>query len=108
MTGTRADSGSAAADGTVSGVVRHQSGQPMPEARLLRVAMPPASVRLPEVAFLTSADGSYRLWLPSATYTIHVYAEAPDDTPLYGEATGVVVTAGQDTRADIVVAEQRD
>jgi Carboxypeptidase regulatory-like domain len=104
----RADPVEADADGSVSGVVRRQSGQPVPEARLQRVAMPPASFRLPEVAYETMTDGSYWIGVPPATYLIQAYAEAEDDSPLYGEATEVVVTAGQDTRADIVLTERRD
>jgi hypothetical protein len=63
-------------------------------------------VGIEEMGYLTQHDGSYRLLLPAETYTIQVFADSPSGTPLFGEVTGVVVTAGKETRADIVVTEQ--
>jgi hypothetical protein len=62
-------------------------------------------VGIEEMGYLTQQDGSYRLSLPAETYTIQVFADSPSGARLYGEVTGVVVTAGQETRADIVVTD---
>jgi hypothetical protein len=94
--------------GIVSGMVRRPSGQPVPRGHLEPVWITPPAGRVSEIGRLTSPDGTYRFGLPAATYTIKVYATASDGTSLYGEATEVIVTAGQETRADIVVAERRD
>lgn len=57
------------------------------------------------MGYQTQQDGSYLL-LPTETYTIRVFADSASGTPLYGEVTGVVVMAGEETLADIVVSER--
>jgi hypothetical protein len=89
--------------GDVRGSAHLESGQPVANGGVVPVPVSPPEVGIEEMGYLTQRDGSYRLLLPAETYTIQVFADSPSGTPLYGEVTGVVVTAGQETRADIVV-----
>jgi hypothetical protein len=63
---------------------------------------------IPDFLPLTSADGSYLLSLPEATYTIKVNGTSSSGSSLTGEAAGVVVTGGSDIVIDITVSEDPD
>ena len=104
MTGTPTDpSRSAEVLGDVHGRARLESGDPVANGRLVPVPESASAASIEEIGYLTKLDGSFRLSLPAENYTIRVFADSPSGAPLYGEVTGVVVTAGQDTRADILV-----
>jgi hypothetical protein len=65
-----------------------------------------AAAGVAAIAGKTAADGSYRLGLPAATYTIKAHGRTAAGVPLYGEATGVVVTVGHTVIVDITVSER--
>jgi hypothetical protein len=92
--------------GVVTGFVRTGAGQPLGHCGLLPYPVSPLAASLKEKLYLTNSDGSYRLPLPAGAYTIRVQPDSPSGGSLFGEVTGVVVTAGQETQADIVVTEQ--
>jgi len=48
----------------------------------------------------------FRIGLPAATYTIKAHGRTASDVPLFGEATGVVVTVGHTVIVDITVTER--
>jgi hypothetical protein len=104
MTGTPADpSRSEEVLGDVRGRARLESGDPVANGRLVLVPESAPGEGSEEIGYLTRLDGSFRLSLPAETYTIQVFADSPSGVPLYGEVTGVVVTAGEETPADILV-----
>lgn len=104
MTGTPADPGRPEQVlGDVHGWARLESGDPVANARLVPVPASASAEGIEEIGYLTRQDGSFRLSLPAETYTIAVFADSSSGVPLYGEAAGVVITAGQETRADILV-----
>jgi hypothetical protein len=92
--------------GVVTGFVRTAARRPIDHCGLLPYPVSPLAGRLTEKLYLTSSDGSYRLPLPAGAYTIKVQPDSPSGGSLFGEVTDVVVTAGQETRADIVVTDQ--
>jgi hypothetical protein len=104
MAGTPADPGwSEEVLGDVHGWARLESGDPVANGRLVPVPQSAPAVSIEEIGYLTKLDGFFRLSLPAETYTIRVFADSPSGAPLYGEVTGVVITAGQETLADILV-----
>jgi hypothetical protein len=104
MTGTGADP-MEEGYGEVLGFARLKSGEPVAEGSV--EPLPGSPVGLRDICWLTRQDGSYLLPLPAQTYTIQVFADSPSGSPLFGEVTGVLVTAGQQTRApDIVVTDR--
>jgi hypothetical protein len=98
--------------GLVRGIVRSPAGQPVQGCSVgpYPTAFPahggPATAGAPAIVGKTGADGSYRLGLPAATYTIKAYGRTASDVPLFGEATGVVVTVGHTVIVDITVTER--
>jgi hypothetical protein len=100
--------------GLVRGIVRSSSGQPVqgcsvgPYSTALSAHGGPATAGAPAIVGKTGADGSYRLGLPAATYTIKAHGSTAANAPLYGEATGVVVTVGHTVIVDITVTERED
>jgi len=98
--------------GLVRGIVRSPSGQPVQGCSVgpYPTASPahggPVTAGTPAIVGKTGADGSYRLGLPAATYTIKAYGLTVSDAPLFGEATGVVVTVGHTVIVDITVTER--
>jgi hypothetical protein len=104
MTGTGANpSRSGVVYGVVWGFARLESGEPVEDGGVIPDPVSPPEGGLEEILHMTGQDGSFRLALPPQTYTIGVYAESASGASLHGEVTGVVITAGQETRADIVV-----
>jgi hypothetical protein len=89
----------------VSGVARFVSGQPAADIGVWGEPITLPAAGIPDILHLTNADGSYRLALPPATYTIKVHGTSPSGTDLYGEAAGVVVSSGCDVIADVTVGE---
>lgn len=90
--------------GEVRGFVRYASGQPAGHCAVWEE--PTGEPR--DKGRRTSADGSYLLRLPPATYTIKVNGLSSSRKSLTGEAAGVVVTARSDIIVDITVTEDQD
>jgi hypothetical protein len=94
-------------DGLVTGFVRTDTGEPVARTGLLPYPTSSIAASLKEKVWLTRDDGSYRLPLPAGTYTIRVISTSASGESMFGEVTGVVVTAHQETPAvDIVLTEQ--
>jgi|SRR5581483_6220415 hypothetical protein len=56
----------------ISGRVTNTRGEPIARARL---AFSESDVPLPDIAYLTNADGSFRLRVPRGQYTLAVFAD---------------------------------
>ena len=92
----------------VRGTVRTVSGEPAGECTIWGEPTTLPGQPLPDMAFRTSADGSYELALPTGTYTIKVNGLSRSGKSLTGEVAGVVVTAGSDLTVDVTVTEDQD
>lgn len=91
------------ADGQVVGVVRFETG-PLAGCGVHPNPTSPPYPALPEIEYLTNADGSYRLILPPATYTLTAYGQSSDGTPVRGHVDGIVVRAGRTVVVDIAAS----
>jgi hypothetical protein len=89
----------------VRGTVRTGSGEPAGDCSIWGEPTTLPADSLPDIAFRTSADGSYMLPLPSATYTIKVSGVSRSGKSLTGEVADVAVTGGADITLDISVTE---
>jgi hypothetical protein len=101
--------------GLVSGVVKYSSGQPAGDCGVWGepTAFPPGppdplAGGLRDIGRRTSANGSYQLDLPPATYTIKAHGTSPAGKATWGEVADVVVTADGRVAVDIVVTEEDD
>ncbi len=73
VTSDDGNSGSTTSDGAVvTGLVTDASGNPLGEAT---VTVPRGSVAVPEMAVITSSDGSYQWDLPAGTFTLEVHKD---------------------------------
>jgi hypothetical protein len=91
----------------VRGTVRTASGEPAGDCSIWGEPTTLPAEPLPDIAFRTGPDGSYRLPLPPATYTIKVNGLSPSGKSLTGEVAGVVVSACSDITVDITVTEDQ-
>ena len=94
--------------GLVCGIVRSPSGQPVAGCAVDANPTTVPAHCVPDMAAETAADGSYKLGLPAATYTIKAHGRTASDVLLFGEASGVVVTVGHTVIVDITVTELQD
>jgi hypothetical protein len=95
--------------GRVQGTVRSPSGEPAEGCAVVASPTAPPEHSFPAMAWCSDANGFYR-WplLPPATYTMKANGLTAEGTPLYGEATGVVLVSGHTLIVDIVVTERPD
>jgi hypothetical protein len=100
--------GRSAQYGLVHGIVRFASGQPAGGCGMVPEPTTLPAAGLQEILHLSSADGSYRLALPAATYTIKAFGTSPAGNPVRGESSGIVVAGGSDVAVDITVTEEQE
>ena len=89
--------------GIVRGVVRSISGHPVSGCSLSPVPVSFPHPPVPEMAWLSGADGSYMLTLPPATYTITANTTVGDKAA-HAEVRGIEVTDARPAIVDITVA----
>jgi hypothetical protein len=89
----------------IRGTVRTASGEPAGDCSIWGEPTTLPADSLPDMGYMTSADGSYLFALPPATYTIKVNGLSGSGRSLTGEVADVAVTGGADITVDITVAE---
>jgi hypothetical protein len=99
--------------GLISGTVRYPSGQSAGGFGIygeLTAFPPPPHDPLaggnPDILRRTRVDGSYKLDLPPATYTIKSHGTSPAGKDAWGEVAGIVVVAGSNLTVDVTVTEE--
>lgn len=99
VTSDDGNSGSTTSDGAVvTGLVTDASGNPLGEAT---VTVPRGSVAVPEMAVITSSDGSYQWDLPAGTFTLEVHKDG------YATASAEVnIAASESITQDFMLQKQ--